>query len=202
MGTELRRGESRPSDETLPQVLGLHAPFRSFGREKTDMEMNKDPARPSRKRKRKHSSASSYLEPATFLVHKGVADNGGDQTKASVSQGHHGEQNDSASQSSSDFPDTPVIRSIPQEQPNKYYQRRSRHKTREDRYELKQVKETKKRKKKKERGAPKNERKRKRKEKSGAALMHDFTAQNVVHDRLTVRLLLMRLLSLKLYRPY
>lgn len=180
MRIERRHGETRPSDEVLPQVLGLYAPFRSFGQEKTDMDMDKNVARSNRKRKRRHSSVSSYLEPATFAGHTEVGDDGCHHMKAPVSQGLNAELS----------PDTSVIKSIPQAKPNKAYERKPRHKTRENRYELKQVKEAKTRKKKKHEGAPKKERKRKRMEKSGASLLHNFTAQNVAHDRLTVRLLL------------
>lgn len=177
MRIERRHGETRPSDEVLPQVLGLYAPFRSFGQEKTDMDMDKNVARSNRKRKRRHSSVSSYLEPATFAGHTEVGDDGCHHMKAPVSQGLNAELS----------PDTSVIKSIPQAKPNKAYERKPRHKTRENRYELKQVKEAKTRKKKKHEGAPKKERKRKRMEKSGASLLHNFTAQNVAHDRLTLR---------------
>lgn len=187
MEIELRHGENRPSDENLPQVLGLYAPFRSFGREKTDMDMNKDPVRSSRKRKRKHSSVSSYLEPATFVVRTEVGDIGCDKNKAPVSQGFNAKLDENTSQSSPSSPHTSPIKPIPPKKLNKDYERRPRNRTRENRYEMKQKEEVKKRKKKKDECAPKKERKRKRKEKSGAALMHGFTAQNVAHDRLTVR---------------
>lgn len=181
---------ARPSDESLPRVLGLYAPFRSFGWEKADIDINNDLARTGRKRKRRHSSVSSYLEPATFTVRTHVGEDFCDQKKAPVSPRLHTELDDSASQPSPGGPDTSAINSIPREKPNKVYERRSRHRTRKNRYELKEVKEAKKRKKKKNKDTSNKERKRKRKEKSGAALMHDFTAQNVAHDRLTVRLLL------------
>lgn len=191
MEIEFRHVEmARPSDESLPRVLGLYAPFRSFGWEKADIDVNNDLARADRKRKRGHSSVSSYLEPATFTAYKHAGESFCDQKKAPVSQRLHAELDDSASQPSSASPDTSALNSISREKPNKDYERRSRHRTRENRYELKEVKEAKKRKKKKNEDAPKKERKRKRKEKSGAALMHDFTAQNVAHNRLTVRLLL------------
>lgn len=72
------------------------------------------------------------------------------------------------------------------EKPLKTYERRPRHKTREDHYELK---ENKKRAAAKadEKAAPRKSKKsRKRKEKSGAALMHGFSAACVDSDRLTV----------------
>ncbi|MCJ1468972.1 hypothetical protein MMC07_007603 [Pseudocyphellaria aurata] len=189
METEHSRGENlRPCDENLPQVLGLYAPFRSFGREKTDMDMNQDPARSSRKRKRKISSISSYLEPATFVVHPEVGDDDGDHTKAPGLHVLDADLDGSASRSFDDSPHSLAIKSISREKVNKVYERRPRHKTRESRYEVNQVKEAKKRKKKDE-NMPKKDRKRKRKckEKSGATLMHNFTAQNVAHNRLTLR---------------
>lgn len=152
------------------------------------MDMNRDVAGSSRKRKRSHPSVSSDLEPASFAADTEMGDNGCDRRKAPVSPGLNAELDDSVSQFSPGTPDTSAIKRIPREKLSKDYERRSRHKTREDRYEVKEVKETKKQKRKKDVGAPKKERKRKGK-KSGAAVMHDFTAQNVAHDRLTVRLL-------------
>ena len=190
MDIEFRQVEmARPSDESLPRVLGLYAPFRSFGCEKADIDINNDLARAGRKRKRQ-SSVSSYLEPATFTVSTHVDENTCDPKKAPVSQRLHAGLDDSASQPSRGSPHTSAINDISREKPNKDYERRSRHRTRKNRYELKEVKETRKQKKTKNEDTSKKERKRKRKEKSGAALMHDFTAQNVAHDRLTVRLLL------------
>ncbi|MCJ1429799.1 hypothetical protein MMC29_007714 [Sticta canariensis] len=186
-GAEFRQVKmARPSDESLPRVLGLYAPFRSFGWEKADIDINNDLARAGRKRKRRHSSVSSYLEPATFTVRTHAGESFGDRKKAPVSLKLHAELDDSASQPSLGSPRTSAITSIRREKPNRDYERRSRHRTRKDRYEPKEVKEAKKRKKKKNEDPPK-EKKRKRKEKSGAALMHDFTAQNVAHDRLTLR---------------
>lgn len=151
------------------------------------MDMNRNLVRSSRKRKRKHSSVSSCLVPATFVVHTEVGDNGCDKNKAPVSQGFNAELDDNASQSSPSSPHTSAIKPISPQKLNKDYERRPRNRTRENRYELKQGEEAKKRKKKKDEGAPKKERKRRRREKSGAALMHGFTAPNVAHDRLTVR---------------
>lgn len=192
MDIEPKSGEKcKSSDENLPRVLGLYAPFRSFGREKTDMDLNQDPSRSSRKRKRKHSSISSYLEPATFVVHPEVRDDGCGQTKAPGLHGLDADLGVSALRSSPDSADSLAIKSISKEKLNKFYERRPRHKTRESRYEVNQVKEAQKRKKKDE-NMPKKDRKRKRrcKEKSGATLMHNFTAQNIAHDRLTVSPLL------------
>ena len=70
--------------------------------------------------------------------------------------------------------------------PTRSYERRPRHKTRADRYELKQDKAAKSLSAVQDESRRKTQ-KRKRREKSGAMLMHEFTAQNVSHGRLTVR---------------
>lgn len=72
------------------------------------------------------------------------------------------------------------------DKPAESYERRPRHKTREDRYELKDGPREKRTVADKD-GWEKKRKKHKRREKSGGALMHNFTAHNVVHDRLTVR---------------
>ncbi|KAI4192933.1 MAG: hypothetical protein LQ350_008529 [Teloschistes chrysophthalmus] len=75
---------------------------------------------------------------------------------------------------------------VPPGGPSKTYERRSRHKTKEDCYELKQAKKRNQAKGKKNRvaGKPKKK-KRKDAQKSGAALMQDFNAENVQPERLT-----------------
>ena len=62
------------------------------------------------------------------------------------------------------------------------YERRPRHKTRVDRYELKHEKQRKKPEKEKKRRA----RRQPRNAKTGATLLHDFSADNVASERLTV----------------
>ena len=78
---------------------------------------------------------------------------------------------------------------ISPEKPAKTYERRSRHKTREDRYEVKQGKTHKEENKQELKKKNKKQGKRKRKEKSGAALMSSFSAKNIARDRLTVSFL-------------
>ena len=68
-------------------------------------------------------------------------------------------------------------------EPMNIYDRRSRHRTLEDKYILKENGRAKKR---IENGNGNKARKRKRREKLGKTLMHDFTASNVAQDRLTV----------------
>lgn len=77
---------------------------------------------------------------------------------------------------------------IPPKKGSKSYVRRSRHRTKEDRYKPKQTKGSRKKLKPNDRDAPKRKTKRGRNEKSGTALMHEFSAKNVANDRLTVRL--------------
>ncbi|KAL8830476.1 MAG: hypothetical protein Q9191_001407 [Dirinaria sp. TL-2023a] len=69
-------------------------------------------------------------------------------------------------------------------EPINLYQKRLRHRTREDKYSLKENGRAKKQ---VEDGSGKKSRKRKRREKLGKTVMHDFTASNVTQDRLTMR---------------
>ena len=65
------------------------------------------------------------------------------------------------------------------------YKKRSRHKTRQDRYEVKNAKKSTEESAIKD-GSSRKVRKRTRKDKSGAALIHEYRAPNLLHDRLTV----------------
>lgn len=146
------------------------------------------------KRKRRLSSSSSYLEPATFLAHTGIKANKPSPGMMSASRTSVEKSANSASQSPPISLNPPADISSAPEKRAKTYERGARRKTREDHYEVKSVKEGKKQgkeKKTKERketneGTDKKLRKRKCKEKSGDALMHDFTARNVTRERLTV----------------
>lgn len=157
------------------------------------MDRGVDMANSTPKRKRRLSSISSYLEPARFVAHTGAEAEDQVQPMVSFSRGSVANSVDTASRSSSVSLDSSTVISVSPEKPAKSYERRPRHKTRGDRYEIKQAKETKKRKKEKiekkakKAHAAKKDRKRNRGEKSGAALMHNFTARNVTRDRLTVR---------------
>ena len=79
-----------------------------------------------------------------------------------------------------DSPNEPVATS---KHHTNMYDKRSRHKTRGDKYSLK---ENWKAKKNVETDNGKKTKRRKRREKMGKTLMHDFTASNVAQDRLTV----------------
>lgn len=173
----------------LAERLGLHAPFRTF-KDHSDNGIP-DQGRPRKRRRiRSRSSTSSYLEPAAA---NDLSDNDHDHLShstilRSVNEkpvlGHRGKDlSFTASQDSETL-------SLSPERLLKSYERRPRRKTRQDRYEL--IDSNKDRvkiltHKKKDLGEKQQKKqKHKRKEKSGAALMHDFAAQNVAHDRLTV----------------
>lgn len=70
----------------------------------------------------------------------------------------------------------------------KNYERRSRHKTREDRYDLHKDRKPDQKKEVKPKTGIESKKKRKGVQKSGAALMQNFSAGNVETDRLTVSL--------------
>jgi len=184
--------ELRPGDPGFAEYLGLHAPFRNFKARSDDLEA--DPGRTARprKRKRRESSTSSYLEPArldSLITNEHAYHDSGDEMEAAKERSRHPEI-DSAWSPSQSQPST--MAEPPRRKQSESYERRPRHKTREDLYELKANSSTKRKKpakKARKDGEEKRSKRQKYKEKSGAALMHSFTAQNVAHDRLTVRFL-------------
>lgn len=175
-----------PDGRGLAERLGLHAPFRTF-KDRSDDNIAEAQSRP-RKRRRSKSSTSSYLEPAAA---NDLSDN--DHTRPShatilstVSERPAVSDRDNNVSPMASKGAEVISPSL--EKLLKPYEKRPRHKTRIDRYELKESSRHSKKTKqdaKKDRG-DKKQKKRERKEKSGAALMHGFAAQNVVHDRLTV----------------
>ena len=163
----------------LAERLGLHAPFCTFRDDVSQIGHGSDAARRKIKRRRT-SSSSSRLEPAPFNIVSGSEETADDElhefeakSKRQRTQRHP----KSDSEADHHLSDSPPARP-------KNYERRSRYKTREDKYSLKQKgqRPTKKQKD----SIVKNVKKRKRKQKSGNALMHDFAASNVAQDRLTV----------------
>lgn len=185
--------EPKPGDPGFAEHLGLHAPFRNFKACSDDIEADVgDIARP-RKRRRRRSSTSSYLEPAQVdgsIDNEHAYHDSGDEMETGKQQSRHHEI-DSVSSSVPSQPSS-VAEPLPKK-PSASYERRSRRKTRADRYELKETTSDRRKKSaKKDRkdGQERRSKRQKHKEKSGAALMHGFTAQNVVHDRLTVRSLI------------
>lgn len=180
-----KRSELRLGDSSFAEALGLHTPFRNFREQDDNPGIDKHDSVHRRKRRRKASSTTSCLEPA---VPSGVtdSDNGQQMPDGRLEPSKQSPSEDEDDRSSSGSSQRTVTAKPCPQKPTKSYERRPRHKTREDRYELKESTGDKKRPAKDE-GRKKKPKKHKRKEKSGAALMHSFTAQNVSHDRLTVR---------------
>ena len=130
--------------------------------------------------KRYHSSpASSYLEPAMDIV------SGYDLKEPNIVKSRDKRRRDTSSSATSHSSQSAAL--LTKEQRSRIYERRPRHKTREDRYDLKQTKEhrkSRKYKKKKQEASGKYP----RNGKTGTALLHNFVAGNVASDRLTMRM--------------
>ncbi|KAL8732659.1 MAG: hypothetical protein Q9166_002635, partial [cf. Caloplaca sp. 2 TL-2023] len=160
---------------------GLHAPFRSFANHAEDVRAEPQPEDQRRKRRRKSSSSASYLEPAVHMDDLDEVKRDMNSAKPGTIQ--HQRQQWAAGGSSSPstiFDPSPA-------KPAKTYEKRSRHKTREDRYVLKTDKDRTTTKKHERKAQAKSKKRRKGVQKSGAALMHKFSARNVEPDRLTLR---------------
>ena len=175
-----------PDGHGLAERLGLHAPFRTL-RDRSDDSVPEVQSRPQ-KRRRCRSSTSSYLEPAAaepFSENDHARSRHSTILRTVDTRPALGDEDNNSSPPASKHS---VMLLPPPEELSTSYRKRPRHKTRKDRYELKESSrhaektkhDTKKNRKEKKPKRPK------RREKSGAALMHGFTAQNVVHDRLTV----------------
>ena len=140
---------------------------------------------PREQKRKRSSSATSYLEPAVFK-----------DTTNDKNQRHCGydacysdaevlksikliTESPSGLLETSARPNHPLVKTA------KTYEKRSRHRTKEDRYELKHDRKGRPNAKQTETNRGKRS---KRKERSGAALSHSFTAKNVEPDRLTVRI--------------
>lgn len=171
---------------SLAERLNLHAPFRSFGSTNDFEDLNDSRLGRARKRRRSPSSTSSDLEPAALPVEPLNA-----KMNCAASSEHKrlDIRYDTASQSPSQLLQSSSATFVSPERAIKSYERRPRHKTKENRYELKQHKAAVKHKReKKDRnyGEDKKIKKSKLHKKSGGALVHDFAAHNVAQDRLTV----------------
>ncbi|KAL8913142.1 MAG: hypothetical protein Q9172_007345 [Xanthocarpia lactea] len=165
----------------VAEQLGLHAPFRSFASRSADMQPEPKPESHRHKRRRKSSSSASYLEPRVYPN----ASNEVEEARKSLEpkQGQHRKQHthmDLTSHASSTTIHSP-------EKPAKTYERRSRHKTREDHYDLPKDKKRDYTKEAKPKAHHKPKKKRKGVGKSGGALMQKFSAKNVDTDRLTLK---------------
>ena len=178
--------QPRPGDPGFAESLGLHPPFRTFRVQSEDALPHQEDLARTRKRKRKASSTISYLEPAV-VDELTDAENG--KWKPPEREGTRRlplSDDDGVLKPLSGFLRGPDQTTALPEKPAESFERRPRHKTREDRYELKDGTREKRKVATKD-SQEKKQKKHKRREKSGGALMHNFTAQNVAHDRLTVR---------------
>ncbi|KAL8689919.1 MAG: hypothetical protein Q9224_004529 [Gallowayella concinna] len=167
--TQLKDGRN------IAEQLGLHAPFRSIATRGMDLQHDSELEGQRHKRKRKPSSSPLYLEPA---VQTETA-----QDPTVVESGKRGRKRqqdnvDISSHASTTTVDSPA-------KPAKTYEKRSRHKTRVDRYDLEKDKKPAPTRESEKKGRIKSKKGRKCVQKSGAALMQDFSAKNVETDRLT-----------------
>ena len=174
------RVNSKVNEPPIANSNGLHAPSRAPRNRDDYGHTGANVHHPSRKRRYESSATSSSLEYATASTR-------------SVSSCSDGTSQRNSRQSHTKMPEA-IDNSIkPSSSPkpvDRSFERRPRRKTREDRYELKESKD--KRRKKESKSQPtrdKGSRRRKRKEKSSANLMHEFSAENVSSERLTVRFL-------------
>ncbi|KAL8867143.1 MAG: hypothetical protein Q9198_008628, partial [Flavoplaca austrocitrina] len=163
----------------VAEQLGLHAPFRSFASRIADPGAETQPENQLRKRKRKSSSPASLLEPAVYPNVCKEPDQDHKDAEPGKSQDqdqlNHIELSSGASSAILNSPEKPV----------KTYERRSRHKTREDRYELQKDRKISKTKDINSKARDRPKKKRKGVQKCGAALMQNFSAGNIEADRIT-----------------
>ena len=170
---------------SLAERLGLYAPFRKFADRDTDDRLQFDNS--SRRKKRGRSlTSSSLLESAEGSLNEGHSHEKA-RHQESLVRNHDREL--SVSELGSET--RSFVREVPTTSsgPAKRYERKPRHKTKNDKYEVKKDgKGSRKRKRGKgeNTGASRHDRKSKRKERSGDAMMHAFSAPNVAQDRLTV----------------
>ncbi|KAL8986679.1 MAG: hypothetical protein Q9177_004047 [Variospora cf. flavescens] len=172
--------EAVKTEQNLADQLGLHAPFRSFATRTADIPPQSQLDRERRKRRRQLSSSSSDLEPAACF-REDMKKQDATEDAAAKQRRHDGRHENIDVLSLSN-----VIITSPKK-PLKTYERRPRHKTREDRYELKENKKRNTSKADEKAARPKSKKSKKRKEKSGAALMHGFSAACVDSERLTLK---------------
>ena len=166
----------------VAEQLGLHAPFRSFASRIADPGAETQPENQLRKRKRKSSSPASLLEPAVYPNVCKEPDQ--DYKDAEPGKGQKQHQLDHMKLSSG--APSAIINS--REKQAKSYERRSRHKTREDHYELRKDRKISKTKDTRSKARDRPKKKSKGVQKCGAALMQNFSAGNIETDRITVSL--------------
>ena len=171
------------------EQLGLHAPFRTF-KDHSNQIISDVQDRPRKRRHSRSSSMSSYLEPAAANDVSDIA-SGHPGHLTMQRAAHGGPALGSRGKHNSPTADHGLEILPSPEKLLKSYERRPRRRTRQDHYELKGVDRDSGKVKKAVRKdrVVKEQKKHKRKEKSGATLMHNFTAENVANDRLTVSVL-------------
>ncbi|KAL8876586.1 MAG: hypothetical protein Q9198_005246, partial [Flavoplaca austrocitrina] len=165
----------------VAEQLGLHAPFRSFASRIADPGAETRPENQLRKRKRESSSPASLLEPAVYPNVCKEPDQDYKDAEPGKSQNQHQFNH---IELSSGAPSA-IINSP--EKPAKSYERRSRHKTREDHYELRKDIKISKTKDPRSKARDRPKKKRKGVQKCGAALMQNFSAGNIETDRITLK---------------
>lgn len=171
-------------NRNFAQRLGLRTPFRAFGTNHNHKEVKEDMGISVPKRKRSLSSTSSYLRGRAGQIIREAGDR--EYPKHLKPVVHTARLNKNISESPSHVRRSSLGAANLLKKHAKPYERQARHRTREDHYTLKETKTAKRQKIDEGEHSPKMKGKRKRRGKSGSALMHDFAAKNIAHNRLTV----------------
>ena len=192
---DLRQSSKSPTAQKsdkrgLAERLGLYSPFRAMDKEylSGNSEWDGPEKDQSRRRKRSVSLASTYLEPAKLTKPRArgnckVRNSHLSLARAGTS-GTSGVPGD-VSETSSSLSLSTSITQPPLEKIAKTYERKPRRKTKEDRYDLKQIKRSGKIRVEK---AKKKGKKQARKTPHGTTVFKDFKATNIGASRLTVSL--------------
>ena len=134
-----------------------------------------------RRKRKRSSSETSYLEPAIFDEPAELRHHAEKKHYRHSERRHRHESDDHALFSDAQSLTTSSVSSLLR--PAKTYERKARHKTKWDKYDIKKDKTGRPSKEKKARTRKRH----KHSERHGAALLHNFTADNVASERLTVR---------------
>lgn len=169
----------------LAQRLGLRTPFRALDRNQKQLLAKEDDAIPQAKRKRSLSPSSPSLRSRDKRRSLVEADDREHLIRPRLT-GHAAGSDKNIVKSLFRQPasSTTVLNSF--KTVAKPYERKSRRKTRENRYSLKESSKVSDQINNEGESPVRKKGKRKRREKSGSALMHDFTARNIAFSRLTV----------------
>lgn len=180
---ELAR-KSKYQEHHVGDPAGSQRPFRVYGHDaQPTIETSQ-----ARKRRRTCRSVSSELQPAaiaecdcTAYAAKDLQDGGG------AGHSHNIKNVESSANLSNVSHHSAIFFSSPERAPDTY-ERRRRHKTREDRYDIKHSIARQENTAGRPRKGERSGKTKRHKEKSGEALMQDFNAANVSSERLTVSL--------------